>query len=66
MPEFTLRWPRAVDACVQLVRGAFGAGGYERYLAHHAAHHAGQAPLDRAAWFRRRERERWEGVNRCC
>jgi uncharacterized short protein YbdD (DUF466 family) len=49
-----------------LIRGAFGAGGYERYREHHAIHHPGEAPLDRAAWFRRREHERWEGVSRCC
>ncbi len=66
MPEFTRALIRVRDALADLLRGAFGAGGYERYRAHHAAHHGDTPPLDRAAWFRRREAERWTGVNRCC
>ncbi|MEW6563543.1 MAG: YbdD/YjiX family protein [Pseudomonadota bacterium] len=48
------------------VRRLSGDDAYERYLAHHAASHPGTAPLSRKDWFARREREKWEGVRRCC
>ena len=63
MPE-ALATLRAVLA--ELLRGAFGTDGYERYCAHHAQHHPHDAPLGRAAWFRQRETARWNGVSRCC
>ncbi|MCX7058339.1 MAG: YbdD/YjiX family protein [Proteobacteria bacterium] len=50
----------------QLLQGAFGTDAYERYRAHHAAHHGGDVPLDRAAYFHERQRERWNGISRCC
>jgi len=46
--------------------GCVGLGEYERYLAHQRRHHEGQAPLGRAAFFRRELSVRWDGVRRCC
>jgi uncharacterized short protein YbdD (DUF466 family) len=66
VPERIRFIARTRGAFADLLRGALGTGGYERYCAHHAAHHGDTPPLDRAAWFRRREAERWTGVNRCC
>lgn len=63
MPE---RARRLLQACRELLHGAFGTDAYARYRAHHAAHHAGEVPLDRAAFFRQRQRERWDGISRCC
>ena len=49
-----------------VLRGAFDSDGYDRYRQHHAAHHPTETPLERAAWFRRRQAERWHGISRCC
>ncbi len=48
------------------VRRLSGDDAYERYLAHHAACHSNSQPLSPGEFFRRREREKWEGVRRCC
>jgi uncharacterized short protein YbdD (DUF466 family) len=62
--SFTLcTWLRR---CWQAIRQLSGDDAYERYLAHRAACHADAVPLSRAEYFRRREREKWEGVRRCC
>jgi uncharacterized short protein YbdD (DUF466 family) len=50
----------------QGLRQMTGDDAYERYLAHHLLHHADTAPLDRAAWFRREQQHKWNGVRRCC
>lgn len=50
----------------RIVRQLSGDDAYERYLAHHAAHHADTPPQSRAEYFRRREQEKWDGVRRCC
>jgi uncharacterized short protein YbdD (DUF466 family) len=50
------RWLRAVS----------GDDAYERYLAHHALAHPDRPPLDRRAFFRRRQDEAWSRVRRCC
>ena len=52
--------------CWCALRQLSGDDAYERYLAHHAACHDDTAPLSRGTYFRRREREKWEGVRRCC
>jgi len=53
-------------AARDFLRGCVGLDGYARYLAHHERHHAGQAPLTRAAFFRRELSARWDGLRRCC
>ncbi|MBI5918819.1 MAG: YbdD/YjiX family protein [Nitrosomonadales bacterium] len=55
-----------LDKVWRIVRQLSGDDAYERYLAHHATHHADTPPLSRAEYFRRREQEKWEGVRRCC
>lgn len=49
------------------VRRLSGDDAYERYLAHHAAHHPEDAPpLSRAEFFRQWQDSKWKGVKRCC
>jgi len=48
------------------LRQLSGDDAYERYLARHVTCHADAAPLSPGEYFRRREREKWEGVRRCC
>lgn len=48
------------------LRQLSGDDAYERYLVHHAASHADAVPLSRGEYFRQCEREKWEGVRRCC
>ncbi|HEY0666142.1 MAG TPA: YbdD/YjiX family protein [Gallionella sp.] len=52
--------------CWEAVRQLSGDDAYERYLAHQMSKHAGATPLSRREYFRRSEREKWEGVRRCC
>lgn len=49
----------------QGLRQMTGDDAYERYLEHHRRHHDGE-PLGRAEYFRRSQREKWDGVRRCC
>ncbi len=63
MPD---RLRRLLQACGEVLQGAFGTDAYARYRAHHASHHPGETPKDRATYFREQQRERWEGINRCC
>ena len=48
------------------IRRLSGDDAYERYLAHHAAAHAGEAPLSRKEYFKREQERKWGGVRRCC
>ena len=48
------------------LREVSGDDAYERYLAHQASAHPGQAPLDRREFFRRWQTNAWTGVRRCC
>ncbi len=48
------------------IRTASGDDAYERYLAHHALHHAGIPPLSRRAHYDEYQRQKWSGINRCC
>lgn len=50
----------------RMLRELSGDDAYERYLAHHAALHAGTPPLSRREYFRRHEQEKWGGIRRCC
>jgi|HubBroStandDraft_3_1064219.scaffolds.fasta_scaffold65584_2 uncharacterized short protein YbdD (DUF466 family) len=47
------------------LRAVSGDDAYERYCAHHAAHHGG-APLSRRAFCAEELRRKWSGVSRCC
>ena len=57
---------RIAAALRDIVRGAAGTDAYERYCAHVARRHAGEAPLSRAAFFASDQAARWDGVRRCC
>jgi uncharacterized short protein YbdD (DUF466 family) len=46
--------------------GVSGLHTYDRYLAHHRAHHPDLVPLEREEFFRRELSEKWNGVRRCC
>lgn len=48
------------------VRRLSGDDAYERYLAHHAAHHQETPPLSRAEFFKQWQDNKWKGVKRCC
>lgn len=50
----------------QAVRYLSGDDAYERYLQHHAEHHAGEAPLSRPEFFRQWQDGKWQGTRRCC
>lgn len=41
---------------------------YDKYLAHHAAHHAhaGSTPMSRRAFYLKQQQCKWTGVSRCC
>ncbi len=49
-----------------IIRRLSGDDAYERYLAHHAAHHPDPPPLSRTAFFKQWQDEKWKGVKRCC
>jgi uncharacterized short protein YbdD (DUF466 family) len=53
-------------AAWRYVRAVSGDDAYERYLEHHAAHHAGEPVLTRKDYFSDRQRQKWTGVSRCC
>jgi uncharacterized short protein YbdD (DUF466 family) len=48
------------------VRQLSGDDAYDRYLAHHAAHHQDTPPMSRAAFFRKWQDNQWKGTKRCC
>jgi uncharacterized short protein YbdD (DUF466 family) len=52
----------------QAIRQLSGDDAYERYLIHHAQHHAaeGNAPLSKKEFFKKWQDEKWHGVKRCC
>jgi uncharacterized short protein YbdD (DUF466 family) len=58
-----LRW---IAAGWSYLRAVSGDDAYERYLAHHAAAHAGEAPMSRKVYFTERQKQKWTGVTRCC
>ncbi len=48
------------------LRQLTGDDAYERYLAHHHRHHAGEAVLDRRSFYIAEQQRKWNGVKRCC
>ena len=48
------------------LRQVTGDDAYERYVAHQQAAHAGEAPLTRQQFFKKRQDEKWSKVSRCC
>lgn len=48
------------------LRAVTGDDAYERYLAHRLAHHAEEALLDRASFYRAELERRWTQPSRCC
>jgi uncharacterized short protein YbdD (DUF466 family) len=48
------------------LRAASGDDAYERYCAHHDAHHASEPLMSRHAFCAEALRRRWDGVSRCC
>ena len=57
---------RGFAAVWRYLREVSGDDAYERYLAHHATHHAGETPLTPKEYFAERQRRKWTGVTRCC
>jgi uncharacterized short protein YbdD (DUF466 family) len=39
---------------------------YDRYRAHRTACHRGEPLLDRRAFYLEQQRQKWNGVQRCC
>ena len=67
MPDrISAAWPRFLRVLGELVRGAAGTGGYDRYLEHCRRHHPDEPTLTRQVFFREQQAARWEGVSRCC
>lgn len=58
-----VRW---AGAAWRYLREVSGDDAYERYLAHCAAHHAGEKPMSPKDYFAERQRQKWSGVTRCC
>ena len=50
----------------QYLRQVTGDDAYERYIAHQQLAHAGEPPLTRQEYFKRRQDEKWSKVSRCC
>ncbi|HUS23568.1 MAG TPA: YbdD/YjiX family protein [Candidatus Binatia bacterium] len=51
----------------QALRHLSGDDAYERYLAHHRAHHREAAAMTRAQFFRSEQTRKWNsGPQRCC
>ena len=48
------------------IRELSGDDAYDRYLAHHGAHHAGTTPMSRKEFFRQQQQNKWSGIKRCC
>jgi uncharacterized short protein YbdD (DUF466 family) len=48
------------------LREVSGDDAYERYVAHHTVHHAGEAVMTRKDYFDARQRQKWSGISRCC
>lgn len=58
-----VRW---IAAVWHYLRAVSGDDAYERYLVHHAAHHAAEPVVTRKVFFDDRQRRKWMGVSRCC
>jgi uncharacterized short protein YbdD (DUF466 family) len=56
----------ALRAAWAYLRAVSGDDAYERYVAHHASHHADETLLTRKEYFDERQRQKWTGISRCC
>jgi uncharacterized short protein YbdD (DUF466 family) len=69
-PKSVRRLPQGVRLALKRswcwLRRATGDDAYERYLAHHASRHAGEAVMSRAVFYEDSQRRKWSGVSRCC
>ena len=61
-----LKVKQAGIAAWAALRELSGDDAFERYLQHHASAHPGEAPLDRATFFKTEQQRKWDGVRRCC
>jgi len=61
---------RRLRACAlalwRALRALSGDDAYERYRAHHAAHHPREPLLSRRAFCAQATQRKWSGVSRCC
>jgi uncharacterized short protein YbdD (DUF466 family) len=57
------QWSRQLWHCLRQVTGD---DAYERYIAHQQAVHAGESPMTRQQFFKKRQDEKWSKVSRCC
>ena len=48
----------------RIIRELSGDDAYERYLAHHAVHHAETPPLSRKEYFQRLQQQKWSTIKR--
>jgi uncharacterized short protein YbdD (DUF466 family) len=48
------------------IRTLSGDDAYERYLAHTREKHADAEPMSRREFYDRQQRDKWQGVSRCC
>ena len=60
------RWRARLVWLWGALRAATGDDAYERYRAHHAAHHRHEPPLTRRAFCAEAQQRKWSGVSRCC
>jgi uncharacterized short protein YbdD (DUF466 family) len=59
--------PLALAAALwRSLRALSGDDAYERYRAHHAAHHPAEPLMSRRAFCAEAMRRKWSGVSRCC
>ncbi len=56
----------SLSKVIAIIRRLSGDDAWERYLAHHAQAHPGEAPLSRKEFFKREQDRKWGGVRRCC
>jgi uncharacterized short protein YbdD (DUF466 family) len=57
---------RGLAALWSVIRTLSGDDAYERYLAHTRVQHPDAEPLSRREFYDRRQRDKWQGVSRCC
>ena len=57
---------KALKLLWKTIRQLSGDDAYERYQAHHAAHHSGQPALSRTDFFKQWQEAKWKGIKRCC
>jgi uncharacterized short protein YbdD (DUF466 family) len=57
---------QALTTFWSVIRTLSGDDAYERYLAHARERHADARPLSRREFYDRQQRDKWQGVSRCC